>query len=84
VTVVDIEPATRPLFNIELDFGEEEGAQVDRISVFRGQAPSDLARSFCQKHDISTDSTQYSKIENYLSKYIHKVERSLQVKLSTL
>lgn len=36
VTIADIAPATRPLFNIEIDFGEEAGSQIDRVSVFRG------------------------------------------------
>jgi hypothetical protein len=60
----------KPLLFIDVDIGENE---QDRITVFQGDNPRDLAEKFCLKHTIE-DTEIVTVLEKQLQEKIRKIE----------
>jgi hypothetical protein len=59
----------KPLLFIDVDIGENE---QDRITVYPGDDPHELAKSFCNKHSIE-DEDILVVLENQLIEKIKKI-----------
>ena len=51
-TQVKKSPERKPLLFVDIDIGDNE---KDRITIFKGQKPEDLARDFCDKHGFDDE-----------------------------
>lgn len=46
---------SKPLLFIDIDIGDEDSQEKDRITVYKGDVPLQLAKAFCEKHDLDLE-----------------------------
>jgi hypothetical protein len=60
-------PQKKPLLFVDIDIGDDE---KDRITIFKGEKPEDLAKEFCMKHgfDESTEAMLIKQLHEKIDK----------------